>query len=44
MAPTRPGPLLLLAAVAFALTTAVLQVRQAGGAATSSPPAGRPSS
>jgi len=38
MAPTRLGPLALLAAVAFALTTAVLQVRQAGGSATSSPP------
>lgn len=38
MAPTRLGPLALLAAVAFALTTAFLQVRQAGGAATSSPP------
>ena len=38
MAPTRIGPLLLLAAVAFALTTAVLQVRQAGGSATPAPP------
>lgn len=38
MAPTRLGPLALLTAVAFALTTAVLQVRQAGGAATSAPP------
>lgn len=38
MAPTRFAHLLLLAAVAFALTTAVLQVRQAGGSATSSPP------
>lgn len=38
MAPTRLGPLVLLALVAFALTTAVLQLRQAGGAATSSPP------
>lgn len=38
MAPTRLGPLALLAAVAFALTTAVLQLRQAGGSATSSPP------
>ncbi len=38
MAPTRLGPLVLLAAVAFALTTAVLQVSQAAGGATSSPP------
>lgn len=38
MAPTRLGPLALLAAVAFALTTAVLQVRQAGGGVTSTPP------
>ena len=38
MAPTRFVHLLLLAGVAFALTTAVLQVRQAGGSATSSPP------
>ena len=38
MAPTRFVHLLLLAAVAFALTTAVLQVRQAGGSATSPPP------
>ena len=38
MAPTRTGPLLLLAAVAFALVTAVLQVRQAGGSATAAPP------
>lgn len=38
MGPTRLGPLALLAAVAFALTTAVLQVRQAGGGVTSSPP------
>lgn len=38
LAPTRPGPLLLLAAVAFALSTAALQLRQAGGAATPAPP------
>ena len=38
MAPTRFAHLLALAAVAFALITAVLQVRQAGGSATSSPP------
>jgi len=37
-APTRVGPLLLLAAGAFALTTAGLQLRQAGGAATPPPP------
>lgn len=38
MGPTRLGPLVLLAGVAFALTVAVLQVRQAGGAGTSTPP------
>lgn len=38
MAPTRVRPLLLLAGVAFALTTAGLQLRQAGGAATPPPP------
>ncbi|MFC5382585.1 DUF3180 family protein [Aquipuribacter nitratireducens] len=38
VAPTRAGPLLLLAGVAFAVTTAVLQVRSAGGQAFAAPP------
>jgi hypothetical protein len=38
MAPTRVGPLLLLAGVAFALSTAVLQLRQAAGGTTAAPP------
>ena len=38
LTPTRAGPLLLLAAGAFALTTAGLQLRQAGGASTPAPP------
>ncbi|WP_336921286.1 DUF3180 domain-containing protein [Aquipuribacter sp. SD81] len=39
LAPTRATPLFLLAAVAFALTVAVLQVRSAGGGAVATPPA-----
>lgn len=38
VAPTRAGPLLLLAGVALAVTTAVLQVRSAGGQAFAAPP------
>ncbi|WP_380169174.1 DUF3180 domain-containing protein [Jannaschia sp. R86511] len=38
LAPTRVGPLLLLAGSAFAVSTAALQLRQAGGAATPTPP------
>lgn len=38
LAPTRVPPLLLLAAVAFALTTAWLQLRASGGGTTPTPP------
>lgn len=38
IAPTRVGPLLLLAGLAFALSTAVLQLRQAAGGSTAAPP------
>jgi hypothetical protein len=38
LAPTRPAPLLLLAALALAVTVAVMQVRSAGGQAFAAPP------
>jgi hypothetical protein len=38
LAPTRVGPLVLLAAVAFAVSTAALQLRLAAGGTTAAPP------